>query len=684
MTQIDLSPNRSNDKLSNRKQSKQSFYHSLLYNDNVETLSKDHSFVDSQLDQQAFLEELKDNDYQSLSISETISRRPSMLEIVKQHEVSCNGKCSTIANDHIETNHSSNASTFLLNDSLFDDIKNHFIYLLTSNSILNAIELLEGTSEKSIIIGLAKINLFVRITEENEIDIFDALRALDNISSKHGCAMDFNSQRYYHALVKYSDVIKSAYFQEYKNKLYSQIITWFELYLIIKHINQITMADKQKSFEVFKQQQSNYDEISKEYNRRIEAKINELKVLDDIEGELLFYQSCYNKCKNLSIPFDEFIRLSKVEFNRNQPISNKIIIDEFMNMICHNLAASQVRHGPYDITNLNEFYNNRNDVIDYNSFSRYPQINNIYGDRKPDFFTNDDLNNYDKQMKPIESGNTPFHCINTPCTNNLFRSNIPPIVNNDYADKHDYSIPKTNQIGNFEEISAEKKELYENKSSNKNLSSEELCEKTEPLNHNSLQREELLEYKNTKPKLLKSVNQFTKKDIQNLKTLNVKDEHTGKYSPGKKANNKISKEIVIENKLVKNKNSKLSAIKNFNFRLLKRENVDKKVIRKFRKYLLLRNIPNEQMTSFLKSFVNNLIFPPFCNEEVSFKSFNTAYLIWVFSHEEIIHLFDEYIDLNLEKLVQYLMWAYKIDDEEERELLGKYLKNMSQIFSKFN
>ena len=137
----------------------------------------------------------------------------------------------------------------------------------------------------------------------------------------------------------------------------------------------------------------------------------------------------------------------------------------------------------------------------------------------------------------------------------------------------------------------------------------------------------------------------------------------------------------------KGKNVKYSSLKSYNFKTVKRENLDKKIIRKFRRYLSLRlnDIKDIYKLSqvFIKFSSNNL-FPPFTYNTKVFKSINTSFLIWFFECKDISNYYNEYINLNLSSMIQFLSNAFKIEDDQELNLLENYLKNMAFIYSNFD
>lgn len=141
--------------------------------------------------------------------------------------------------------------------------------------------------------------------------------------------------------------------------------------------------------------------------------------------------------------------------------------------------------------------------------------------------------------------------------------------------------------------------------------------------------------------------------------------------------------IIGRNKRKEKKNIKLNTIKPFVFKQLKKENIDKKILRKFRKYVCLRlkQIDHKFISKFAVDFSSSIMFPPFTYNNQTFKSFNSSYLLWLFSNSELAEFFEEYIDLSLGKLIEFLVNTFKVEDKDEIENLEKYLKVMVHIYS---
>ena len=134
-------------------------------------------------------------------------------------------------------------------------------------------------------------------------------------------------------------------------------------------------------------------------------------------------------------------------------------------------------------------------------------------------------------------------------------------------------------------------------------------------------------------------------------------------------------------------------IKEFKFRQLKRENVDKKILRKFKKFLKNKSKEkeNNEIKSFIKSnefwseYIKLNLMPPFNydKENITFKSFNTQYLCWFFEHKFSLELFNIFVRDNYEILLNMIKEAYTLNENtDDYSLLKNYINTMPLIYGK--
>jgi len=167
------------------------------------------------------------------------------------------------------------------------------------------------------------------------------------------------------------------------------------------------------------------------------------------------------------------------------------------------------------------------------------------------------------------------------------------------------------------------------------------------------------------------------------KEKNIIDNNNNNNNNNSNNNNKF----VIKNE----KNQKRQKIKEYQFKFTKRENIDKKVIRKFRKFIKEKFKKNSQEivslisnNKFWYDFISQNLMPPFVYsaEKKDFKSFNTKYMTWVFEHKFSGELYNIFISNNFENIFENFVNKFKLNTEnEEYFLLKTYLNSLPNIFS---
>ena len=132
-------------------------------------------------------------------------------------------------------------------------------------------------------------------------------------------------------------------------------------------------------------------------------------------------------------------------------------------------------------------------------------------------------------------------------------------------------------------------------------------------------------------------------------------------------------------------------IKEYKFKKVKRENLDKKILRKFKKFLKhsLREKTENEVKNYIKNngfwpdYISMNLMPPFSydKEKITFKSFNTQYLCWFFEHKFSLELFNIFIQLKYNDLLELIKVNCKLkEDSEDYNLLKVYLNSMPTIY----
>ena len=140
--------------------------------------------------------------------------------------------------------------------------------------------------------------------------------------------------------------------------------------------------------------------------------------------------------------------------------------------------------------------------------------------------------------------------------------------------------------------------------------------------------------------------------------------------------NKIDSKKFIEKNEFSSLNNKEKS--SFNSKI-RRVNLCKKIVRKFKKYL--KTNKKEINYSFWNSFCRENYLPPFKIEDIEFKSFSKIYLNWLFTHEGGVELYNEFIRNKGEEELNNIYSSYGINDIEEREDLKNFFNKFAIFFS---
>lgn len=139
-------------------------------------------------------------------------------------------------------------------------------------------------------------------------------------------------------------------------------------------------------------------------------------------------------------------------------------------------------------------------------------------------------------------------------------------------------------------------------------------------------------------------------------------------------------------------------LKDFKPKFLKKENIDKKILRKFRNYVKIiykieKDVFDNYDKHFWKDFTTINLLPPMKYEneykiKVEFKSFNTKYLLWLFSKEGCAKMYQDFTSKFSEQILQDFINSYDlitIDNTSEEGIIEKlkyYIKAVPEIYAK--
>jgi hypothetical protein len=119
----------------------------------------------------------------------------------------------------------------------------------------------------------------------------------------------------------------------------------------------------------------------------------------------------------------------------------------------------------------------------------------------------------------------------------------------------------------------------------------------------------------------------------------------------------------------------------------KRENIDKKLLRKFKKFLkeLYKKKALPPISDFWYTFIKHNLFPPvqytndLLSENINFKSFNTNYLLWLFGHSGGTELYDLFLENNRNDVVNMFLDLLKCPQDINE--LRKYIDSFAVSYS---
>ena len=298
------------------------------------------------------------------------------------------------------------------------------------------------------------------------------------------------------------------------------------------------------------------------------------------------------------------------------------------------------------------------------------------------------LINYEKEiLKNYEESNSntnklPNNLLKFECENNLDFNNI---LFDSFLDDNEDRPEDNSSLLSHEQIKSPEYSFDKNKDfftdinrfifANKNI-----------INNNQIYNEKKINFKENNLKLI-NLNKNNNNNSNNSDSFSINASSIG---------NKRSSKISIQSKgSAKSYDLRKKKIKEYKFVEFKRENIDKKIIRKFKKFLKTKL--KEKTDNEIKNYIINNEFwldyiklnlmPPFIyeKEKITFKSFNTQYLCWLFEHKFSSELFNIFIDLNYDIILYYIKKKYSlVEKSEDYILLQNYLYSMPLIYRKEN
>ena len=177
-------------------------------------------------------------------------------------------------------------------------------------------------------------------------------------------------------------------------------------------------------------------------------------------------------------------------------------------------------------------------------------------------------------------------------------------------------------------------------------------------------------------------------EIVNYKKYNYFNDPDSNY-------NNFTRKYVVKNNPKKRFRDIHPFLKTFNPKFLKKENIDKKIFRKFRKFVksvLKQNSKNKTIIIknelFWKKFCEKNLLPPVKivennGELIEHKSFNIKYLIWLFNQEGTVELFNLFSEKEGENVINSFINEYNLGKSKEPNIIQKlreYMKYIPDIY----
>ena len=183
-------------------------------------------------------------------------------------------------------------------------------------------------------------------------------------------------------------------------------------------------------------------------------------------------------------------------------------------------------------------------------------------------------------------------------------------------------------------------------------------------------------------------------DIKNKKIINFK-KYNYLNDPNSNYNNLTIKYDIKKPLAVKRFRENHPFLKTFHTKFIKKENLDKKIMRKFIKFIKIYYSENknsfifQKNAPFWKKDNMQILLPPtklVDNNDnfIEFKSFNAQYLIWLFNQEGMSELYNIFIKKEIENIINDFIKEYNLSESKDNNIIEKlkeYLINMPKIYN---
>ena len=521
--------------------------------------------------------------------------------------------------------------------------------------------------------------VFPQISPDNKEDSFSEKENYLNINNVE----DF--------IIYFQNKLSKYYFQKNFDGITRQIEKKFPFFFNEKNIDLIYMIEKLKFFKLLGD--NKIDEAKNFYEEKLLVLIKEIKKQNWQKKSKFFTSLIKKPC--LIGKQDDFLKKYYDQFAYELEKAIRTFLHEENDDI-------------YENENKNDNLINSNNNINIFSSSSiefgYISKLNQNQEKNHDKYIKNKENIDEKEMDGMFGKNNNINNINNEGNDELDLENRS--TKEEFSDFEDELQPKIcAENGEENNNNIEKNCNYINSSSLNNDNKEFM--NLDPVNNNnafmnfnlsSFSKSYKCSYE--KKDIIEEENEFiidtsSKKNKDKLNEDNYNYENYKYYNI---STNKKNKETSNKsNKKTKNKEqetifNQLPFLNSFKPKYIKRETIDKKIIRTFKNYILKENkekrldINNINMDqNFFINFINGNLLPPIdfydgvTGEYIKFNSFNCNYLLWFFSKKGVKDIYMQFINEKGKEFINNISEYYEISQEEKNQL-NSYIINYPFIF----
>ena len=243
----------------------------------------------------------------------------------------------------------------------------------------------------------------------------------------------------------------------------------------------------------------------------------------------------------------------------------------------------------------------------------------------------------------------------------------------------------------FNLLSQIQKKVNKNKKANNGVNSYinemQTHENTDEISGGVIEKENMSE--NNSTLIIAEKEKEKDKEIVNFKKYNYFNDPHSNY-------NNFTRKYIVKSNPKKRFRDIHPFLKTFNPKFLKKENIDKKIFRRFRKFVksvLKQNSKTKTIIIknefFWKKFCEKNLLPPVKivennGEQIEHKSFNIKYLMWLFNQEGAVELFNLFSEKEGENVIDSFINEYNLNKSKEPNIVQKlrdYMKYIPDIYN---